>query len=62
MADGKINPSEVGFIQKLAKRMDISDREIVAIFENHQQADGSIRLPKALIPYMGGQEVIPIVS
>lgn len=34
MADGKINPSEVGFIQKLAKRMDISDREIVAIFEN----------------------------
>ena len=34
MADGKINPSEVEFIQKLAKRMDISDREVIEIFEN----------------------------
>src|SRR5690606_9075358 len=34
MADGKINPSEVEFIQKLAKRMDISDREVIDLFEN----------------------------
>lgn len=33
-------------------------RTIVAIFENHQQADGSIRIPKALHKYMGGQEII----
>lgn len=33
-------------------------RTIVAIYENHQQADGSIRIPKALQPYMRGQEVI----
>jgi seryl-tRNA synthetase len=33
-------------------------RTIVAIFENHQQADGSIRIPKALIPYMRGQSLI----
>jgi seryl-tRNA synthetase len=26
--------------------------------ENHQQADGSILIPNALQPYMGGQEVI----
>ena len=29
-------------------------RTIVAIMENGQQADGSIVLPKALVPYMGG--------
>ncbi len=33
-------------------------RTIVAIFENHQQEDGSIRIPKVLLPYMGGIEVI----
>jgi seryl-tRNA synthetase len=30
----------------------------VAILENYQQADGSVRVPKALQPYMGGEEVI----
>lgn len=29
-------------------------RTLVAILENGQQADGSVRLPKALVPYMGG--------
>jgi seryl-tRNA synthetase len=33
-------------------------RWLVAIIENHQQADGSISIPKALRPYLGGQEVI----
>ena len=33
-------------------------RALVAVLENHQQADGSIRLPLALRPYMGGQEFI----
>ncbi len=33
-------------------------RTIVAILETHQQADGSVRLPKALVPYMGGLEVL----
>lgn len=30
----------------------------VAILENYQQADGSIRIPKALQPYMGGLEFL----
>ncbi len=30
----------------------------VAILENFQQADGSIKIPKALQSYMGGLEVI----
>ena len=29
-------------------------RTIVALLENHQQADGSVRIPEALVPYMGG--------
>lgn len=33
-------------------------RTIIAILENHQNADGSVTIPKALRPYMGGQETI----
>jgi seryl-tRNA synthetase len=32
-------------------------RVIVAILENHQQADGSVRIPAALRPFLGGREV-----
>lgn len=33
-------------------------RAMVAILENYQQEDGSIRIPDALVPYMGGMKVI----
>ncbi len=33
-------------------------RALVAVLENHQQADGSIRIPQALRPWMGGIEKI----
>lgn len=33
-------------------------RWLVAILETHQQADGSVRIPAALRPYLGGTEVI----
>ncbi|WP_027370791.1 serine--tRNA ligase [Desulfovermiculus halophilus] len=33
-------------------------RALVAIIENCQQAEGSIRIPRALTPYMGGQTLI----
>lgn len=33
-------------------------RWIVAILENHQQADGSVVVPKAMRPFMGGLEVL----
>jgi seryl-tRNA synthetase len=33
-------------------------RWLVAILETHQQADGSVRIPTALRPYLGGAEVI----
>ncbi|WP_123052587.1 serine--tRNA ligase [Clostridium sp. JN-1] len=33
-------------------------RTVAALLENYQQADGSVVIPKALRPYMGGKEVI----
>jgi seryl-tRNA synthetase len=33
-------------------------RWLVAILENHQQADGSVRVPRALQPGLGGREVL----
>ncbi|MBL8316022.1 MAG: serine--tRNA ligase [Rubrivivax sp.] len=33
-------------------------RTLVAVLENHQQADGSVRVPAALRPYLGGLEVL----
>lgn len=33
-------------------------RTLIAILENHQNEDGSVTIPKALRPYMGGQEKI----
>ena len=37
-------------------------RTIVAILETHQQADGSVRVPTALQPYLQGREVLePVV-
>ena len=38
-------------------------RWIVALLETHQQADGSVRVPEVLRPYLGGLEVIePLVG
>jgi seryl-tRNA synthetase len=33
-------------------------RALVAVLENHQRADGSIAVPAALRPYLGGAEVL----
>ena len=37
-------------------------RWIVAILENHQQADGSVVVPQALRPFLGGREVLEPVA
>ena len=36
-------------------------RWIVAILEHHQNADGTVNVPAALRPYLGGMEVLPLV-
>jgi seryl-tRNA synthetase len=37
-------------------------RAIVVLLENHQQADGSVRVPAALRPYLGGRELLTPIS
>jgi len=37
-------------------------RALVAVMENYQQHDGSIRVPEVLLPYMGGLERIPAAA
>ncbi|MEC8483090.1 MAG: hypothetical protein VXY99_04650, partial [Pseudomonadota bacterium] len=33
-------------------------RTLVAILENYQNADGTVTVPEALVPYMGGKTQI----
>ncbi len=35
-----------------------STRPIIALLENHQQADGSVHVPEALRPFLGGMETL----
>ncbi len=51
--DGKIK-----FVHTLNNTAIASPRILIPLLETHQQADGSIRIPPALRPYMGGQEYI----
>lgn len=37
-------------------------RTIVAILENHQQADGSVHVPEVLRPFLGGREILEPVA
>jgi seryl-tRNA synthetase len=34
-------------------------RTLVAVLENYQNADGSVTVPKALVPFMGGVTILP---
>lgn len=52
-SDGKIEPLHMNDATVVAM-----GRTLVAIIENYQQADGSIKIPEVLQPYMGGQKVI----
>ena len=47
-----------GFVHTLNSTALATGRTIVAILENYQERDGSVIVPKALRPYMGGLEVI----
>ena len=33
-------------------------RTLIAVLENYQQGNGAVAVPEALMPYMGGTEVI----
>ena len=51
--DGKVR-----FVHTLNNTAIASPRILLPLFEIHQQPDGSVRIPEALRPYMGGQEYI----
>ena len=57
VADGSITP-----VATLNGTLTAIPRTIVAILETHQQADGSVRVPEALRPYLGGLEVLKPVA
>ena len=43
-----------------ARRGEGIGRALVAVLENHQQADGSVAVPAALRPYLGGLERLAV--
>ena len=52
------NKSKPEFVHTLNGSGIAVGRTVAAILENYQNADGSVTVPKALIPYMGGVEII----
>ncbi len=52
-ADGAVRP-----VATLNGTLVAIPRTIIAILENHQQADGSVRVPAALQPYLGGRALL----
>ncbi len=51
-------PGGTGPVATLNGTLCAMTRTIIMILENHQQADGSVRLPAALRPYLGGREAL----
>jgi seryl-tRNA synthetase len=48
----------IGPVATLNGTLCSTNRPIIALLETHQQADGSVRVPAALQPYLGGREVL----
>ena len=46
------------FVATLNGTLMASTRTIVALLENHQQADGSVRVPEILQPHLGGRSLV----
>ncbi len=53
--DGKVK-----FVHTLNNTAIATPRILIPLLETHQQADGSIRIPEALQPYMGGQKELRV--
>lgn len=52
------NDGKMHFCHTLNNTGIATPRALVPFIENHQQADGSVRIPAKLQPYMGGKKVI----
>jgi seryl-tRNA synthetase len=51
-------PTGTGPVATLNGTLCAMTRTIIMILENHQQADGSVRIPEALRPYLGGRAAL----
>ncbi len=52
----------IGPVATLNGTLSSTNRPIIALLETHQRADGSVRVPEALRPYLGGLEVLTPVT
>ena len=59
---GRFADGTVGPVATLNGTLCSTNRPIIALLETHQQADGSVRVPQALQPYLGGLDVIKPVA
>jgi seryl-tRNA synthetase len=55
---GRFADGSVGPVATLNGTLCSTNRPIIAMLETHQQADGSVTVPQALQPYLGGLDVI----
>ncbi|MGB6950179.1 MAG: serine--tRNA ligase, partial [Methyloceanibacter sp.] len=56
------NAKDTRFVHTLNGSGVAVGRALVAVLENYQEADGSVRVPDALKPYMGGLERIELAT
>ena len=54
------NDKETYYLHTLNNTVIATPRGLIAVLENNYQEDGSIKIPKALQPYMGGKDKITI--
>jgi seryl-tRNA synthetase len=55
----RLDDGSLGYPYTLNNTAVASPRILIPILENHQQADGSVVLPKALAAYMGKERLVP---
>src|SRR3954454_1579436 len=53
---------EIASVATLNGTLCSTNRPIIALLETHQQEDGSVRVPEALRPYLGGLQVLKPVE
>jgi len=59
---GRLADGSVGPVATLNGTLCSTNRPIIALLETHQQADGSVRVPQALQPYLGGLDVLKPIT
>ncbi len=55
----KARSGKLNFVHTINGTAFATGRMIIAILENFQQADGSVRVPQRLVPYTGFDRIVP---